>query len=600
MRKKRLAMPFLCIGGMLLSIANLHTQNTTSAIEISYPLIENVQGGSIKVTNSATKKSQSFSPPYILTSLEPGEYILEEESAPDGCLPNVNPSRTLVLEKGKNELVKYYNVLIPQQEIPLYYENRTTGKVFLVGADYLGVKIGEYYWMNSNFNHVEPSWTWWSTPIGISTNYPVGQKQLNKYLEQVRLDKNYFQVDTTLFHKYYGRYYDSFTRNYMNNYAKMYEGEGKSKDSVSWKMGYVKDFRQLFAMSPFSSDNKKKALGETDVRFALSAKEGDNPMTNYAIPGDCGTTYWFDSRYVTNMYGFNMMPGGSRYNEVAEGEYYSWSTNLCGDEVAFQAYTGDLYHLFYTSKFVARDGHAGLHDLVETGYNTSYHWYNVRWCRRLSDSELGYKLYIKASESIMNSQEWATFVEKGADVRNDESGLLRRVKDGDFDPESFDIVITEYSPNGDVPAPTGYEELPNGYIRGFYTQYILSDRHMPSTDKLKSTKGSFYTCKDILLMACNVQDSALGAVYKPTGVEEESASSSNVDLLKAYPNPVKDYLTIEGVEAGIVTLYSLDGSLVGTSNLEDGKVFLGFLSEGVYILTLETPERVYKKHIIKE
>jgi hypothetical protein len=57
---------------------------------------------------------------------------------------------------------------------------------------------------------------------------------------------------------------------------------------------------------------------------------------------------------------------------------------------------------------------------------------NVRWCRRLSDIELGYKLYINANQT---------------------------------DIKKLDL---------DTPPPSGYKELPHGYVRGFYVQYILN------------------------------------------------------------------------------------------------------------------------------
>ena len=56
---------------------------------------------------------------------------------------------------------------------------------------------------------------------------------------------------------------------------------------------------------------------------------------------------------------------------------------------------------------------------------------NVRWCKPLSDKELGYRLYINAEKT---------------------------------DIKKLGIDETE---------PAGYSELPHGYLRGFYVQYIL-------------------------------------------------------------------------------------------------------------------------------
>jgi len=591
MKKQKMALllSFVCscLIPQLLTANVLSSQNTNSTFEISYPLITDLKGGSIKITNQGTQSTQLLSPPYSSIALEPGNYIVEEITAPDGYMPNVNPQRDVVLTGGEAKTVKFYNSLIPEQELSLYYENRTSGNRFLVGADYTGIKIGEYYWMNSNMNHVEPSWTWWTASIGDMTNFPIGQEQLDKYLEQVRLDKSYFQVDTALFHKYYGRYFDDATITYMNSYAKMYEGA--EKEITGWRQPYVKEFRQLFAMCPFHSSNKTNILTERDVRFALSAKYGDNPMTNYSIPGECGTTYWFDPRYVTNIYGFNLMPGGARTNRVANGQYASWATNLCGSDAIFQAITGDLYHLFYTAKFKAKDGYASLHDIVDTGSIVSYHWYNMRWCRKMTDAELGYRLYIKADDAIMASEDWAAF------VGGNETNLLLKIQKGIYDPESFDVVATEYSPNDDIAEPEGYVEFPNGYIRGFYVQYAMDERH--GSTSLRNAKSAI-TIKDILSMAGNIQDIALGAVKTSTGIEQDTVDED--ENIKVYPNPVANILSIELKDQIIsVSLYTTSGIFI-KSLASANQINVSDLASGIYILNVETANKVHTKRIMKK
>jgi len=460
-------------------------------LEICYPLIEDLSGGKIKIINSLTKEEVILDPPYSAVELYPGEHVVEEINAPNGYGRNVKAKRLVVVKSNKIDSLFFYNSPAVAEKLSLYYENRTTGNRFLVGADYNGIRIGEYYWMDTNMNHIEPSWTWWTVPIGEPTRYPLSQTGLDKYLTQLRLDKSSFQVDTTLFHKYYGRYFDGTTITYMNSYAKMYEGD--NKELTGWKQATLKDFRQLFGMCPFVSDSK--ILGEQDVRRALSAKKGDNPMTNYTVQGECGGLYWFDPDYVTNMYGFNMMPGGARINMVSEGQTTPWATNLCGQNTVFQAVTGDIYHLFFAVKYKAQDGYISIHDNVDTGTTSSYHWQNIRWCRKLADDELGYKIYIKSSNSnITTSSEWQTFVAEGNEVP-----LLRKIRKGSVNASDFDIVAMELlSP--DV-LTKEWIEVPNGYLRGFYVQYFVPDKN--------GAKHNDVTVADVITYAANVDDASL-------------------------------------------------------------------------------------------
>lgn len=97
-------------------------------------------------------------------------------------------------------------------------------------------------------------------------------------------------------------------------------------------------------------------------------------------------------------------------------------------------------------------GYVGIHDYITSKEYESYHYLNVRWCRPLTDIELGYKLYINKDKT---------------DIKK--LGLK------------------------DSP-PEGYIELPRGYTRGFYVQYILND---PNT-KL--------TVSNIINYAKSVQD----------------------------------------------------------------------------------------------
>jgi uncharacterized protein (TIGR02145 family) len=379
-----------------------------------------------------------------------GKYSIEEVSAPNGFIGN---QQKLSIELNSNyaqDVIFYYapigGGIDPAILIKLKYYDSQTKQIL---GDYDCIRIGEYYWTSQNLYH--------SVPAGsdFENAHPMTQDLLNKYLDQAFLDKSQYQLkNISDFDKYYGRYYSRPSVAYIMNYGEMHTESGR--DVPGWGLPLTRDYQQLFAMCPFSSTNST-ALSEVDVRFALGAKEGDNPLA-FDITAEAGSpykTYWFDKRYVTNMYKFNMMPGGARLN--GDG---MWSNGLGPNNGYWDGKKGDIYHLFYTSNFAAKTDAGGvgvvsIHDNLDTRGFDSYHMHNIRLARKLTDQELGYKLYINSAQT---------------------------------DIKKLDL---------DDPIPSGYSELPNGYIRGFYVQYIL-DNDNPK-----------YSIQDIISFAKQVHDPAV-------------------------------------------------------------------------------------------
>lgn len=309
---------------------------------------------------------------------------------------------------------------------------------------YTGVRIGEYYWVNNNFYHEVPRNG--NNLEGWENDYPITQARLDKYLPCARLDVSQYQINIADFKKYYGIYYNRQSVNYMTTKGKVYEGEDRKL--TNWGLPAAADYQQLFAMCPFSTD-KSTALSERDVRFALAPKAGSNPLAFNINDPNNGPykTYWFLTGDNINIYNFNMMPGGAKLNGSG-----TW-TNGVDDPHYGDA--GDIYHLFYTVGFHTKESNIYIHDFLDTKNPFSYHWYNVRWCRPLTDVELGYKLYINTAKT---------------DIKK--LGV-------------YDAV------------PAGYAELPKGYLRGFYVQYIL-DNPNPK-----------YTVANIVEFANKVEDRTL-------------------------------------------------------------------------------------------
>ncbi len=365
--------------------------------------------------------------------LPEGTYTIEEITAPEGYIADQKKKTVTLNGSGcKNAVFLYIDEDNPQ--IP------STFKVNFYGTDteqlmgeYNAIRIGEYYWIDRNFSHVVP----WGGDF--ENSYPITQQLLDRYVERVRIDPSQFQVaNLNDFEKYYGRYYSYPSILYMNQHGQMRDLEGNAMEG--WRLPYQRDYRQLFAMCPFntSQDSPHINLNERDVRFALGAKAGDNPMA-YDIQDPNNSTYktyWFNASHTTNMYKFGLMPGGARLNGDGAWCNSLGPNNGCYDD----GKKGDIYHLFYTAPLAVVDpkddlaiGTVTIHDYVDTYEHVLYHMLNVRWCRKLTDAELGYKLYINPDQSDIKKVDW------------------------------------------DAPAPNGYTELQNGYTRGFYVQYILDN-----------------------------------------------------------------------------------------------------------------------------
>lgn len=454
MKKNILIYLFIFIGLYSCSDDNSNTSKFTIASK-DIATDEYVKGGIYNIldVNNNVIETYTLSNGFLeIPNLPDNAYKIEEASSPKGYISRDKGNNTQYIDtKLMKAIFLYINEntrALPEHEKIRFISSEHN----LYLGDYESVRIGEYYWTNRNMTGVIPA------GYDYENNNPITQKLLDRYVERIRINTKQYQLDNISdFEKYYGRYYSYPSILYMKQHGVMKDEYNRTIDG--WKLPAPEDYRQLFAMSPFNktADGPHTSLNERDVRFALGAKEGDNPMA-YNIQDPQNTaykTYWFDSQHTTNMYKFNLMPGGARLNGPGQ-----WCN---GYGPIYGCYTdgvrGDIYHLFYTAYLAVEHpndplavGAVMLHDRVDTKEIITYHFLNVRWCRRLTDTELGYKLYINADQT---------------------------------DIKKLDL---------EAAVPNGYKELPHGYIRGFYVQYIL-DKPNPTV-----------TVKDIVAYAKNMQD----------------------------------------------------------------------------------------------
>lgn len=281
--------------------------------------------------------------------------------------------------------------------ISFFDPNRNTS------AKYEAVKIGEYLWFNSNINHY---------PASIETT----RGQIDLVLTRYRLNPNQYNTSLNDINKYYGLYYNRPDFEYIESNRNNYQIKENDKGVMSgaWGAPSRADVAQLFAMCGNGT--------EADVRTTLTCKAGSNPaaIADY--------TYWFSNKN-TNKYGFNLMPGGARYH--ANDKWVVKHDHNDNDVDIFDVIPGDFYGFVESAVLVTWDGRVTIDDYIKFDPTKSWHLMTIRWCRKLTNEELGYKLYINQNKTDIRKQ-----------------GLQE-------------------------PVPSGYTELPNGALRGFYVQFIL-------------------------------------------------------------------------------------------------------------------------------
>ncbi|MGM5629720.1 T9SS type A sorting domain-containing protein [Apibacter raozihei] len=276
---------------------------------------------------------------------------------------------------------------------------------------YNGIKIGEYYWMDNNF--YEP----------VNTDY-VTDELIHKHMDLWGVPYNVSAKD---FNRYFGQYYG----NGGLPTGVMYEND---KISTVWGLPRRADFYQLLGMCGTGS--------YTDIKEYLGAKTNDNPAAvNLIGSDDLNNGYWFEPN--KNVYGFNLMPGGGRMNGP-------WNNLITGDFYALYKYA--TLRIYKDKEELNEPALAATLDNLNQSISvtSSWHWLNVRFSKKISDEELGYKLYIKESDF----------------KKYEKSNII-----AGFDIASVDIKKLAL----DDKIPNGFVELPKGWIRGFYVQKYGTD-----------------------------------------------------------------------------------------------------------------------------
>lgn len=241
----------------LISKACNENQNETgTCLTISAKNINNkslISGGQYQILNVNNQVVGTYtltSGTMNITNLAIGKYVIEEISSPDNY--DASQKRIEIILKYSCIEATFSYIDSKLKEIP---EEQTLQFINYQGlinlGEYNAVRIGEYYWIDRNFTHTIKKGN------GFENDVPITQNILNRYLERVRIDPQYYQLSNiTNFEKYYGRYYSYPSIEYMNKYCFMADENGNKIEG--WRLPFPADYRQLFAMSPFNTSHDYK------------------------------------------------------------------------------------------------------------------------------------------------------------------------------------------------------------------------------------------------------------------------------------------------------------------------------------------------------
>ncbi|PXV67381.1 putative secreted protein (Por secretion system target), partial [Dysgonomonas alginatilytica] len=518
------------------------------------------------------------------------------------------------------------------------------GGVTVLG-EYKGVRVGEYYWMNTNFNNptdipvTKAQIDYAHDTYGMfnkQSTSPDSRTYWNYLGEQMGIpNPTESQITTVLlpeFQKYYGTYYtmnrDRINKlSYVRRFGSIKEkinGTLVGQDIVNhywdgirsvvqtkyWDLPTAADVLQLIGMCGHGT--------MPEVRQYLSFKEKEVPVAIVApgmdwfypnsihFPTPTYPTDVFDSSN-TNKYGMNIVPNGFRWgvqkNSLTvknEGGFVTL-TNVAVDELV-----GAGLNQALTLPIIDKDKDAlniesriftsfqlGDHPVISYGQYPSADAIPMRWCRALSDEELGYKLYINQDMSGVNYPASAMVIyaamvgEQYANrKRSGEEVLLEKVRLGRVN--KADISIIKLGLNES--APSGYNELPRGYIRGFYVQYILDN---PSPRKTVSDLIDIAQVNPFLWIAGISAADPEFRVAKAETLEDSPVS--------IYPNPVSDNLYLNSDKAvSEVQIYSTNGKMVFKQANVGSSINVGHLAGGTYVLKLQIEGKIYTHKMIKK
>lgn len=153
------------------------------------------------------------------------------------------------------------------------------------------------------------------------------------------------------------------------------------------------------------------------------------------------------------------------------------------------------------------------------------------------------------------------------------------------------IIEFRFGPQSITNTANWYEGLP-GILSGLAVYDIVNE----VISNIHLLMGSAATPQLSDQLASLTGHPTAGLIYRfePLNIGIEDEVKSNLAL---YPNPTKDALYISGGDMfAPVSILDMSGRVITEGNLENGKIYLGNLSSGVYFIQVENEVLKFVKH----
>jgi len=528
-----------------------------------------------------------------IKNMLPGEYTITEIYPPAKYKISANKQQTININNVNCQTVTFENIILSNQVDLVFKLNGDT-------AHYTGVRVGEYYWMNKNM-HKPLAWN------------PVTTDQINNSHQwyrmfQYRGDPLYTnQVSMNDFNYYYGQYYSrpEFENIVVNGQTDEYVNGNKINITTNWGDPWLTGGLQLIGMCG--------NVSEKEVRQYLSY--GHNPNSNNVPvvlqPKDYfpwfyhsfgNTVNYLDKDYETNgfdpvntnKYGFNLLPNGSRFN----GSGILHLNHGGNDSEDIPVVLGDFNALNQKAAFNLSMSGLDIAEAPMVHYTKVYHLATERLARRISDEELGYRLYINRENfrsvdpevSLINSEEYLVKCVWKTKQLHPELDVMDIIRDY----LKLDIIKLglEETP------PAGYSELPNGFIRGLYVQYFIESPNGGRT--VKSVDDIIYIAQfnPLLWRPDDIGEDLVTRVRDAAPDITNLISLDQNNQIFIYPNPVSDILYIKSDNIQLVEIYDLTGRLLIKEALSS--INVNNLKPGMYIVKVTTVDGVTTHKVSKK
>lgn len=236
-------------------------------------------------------------------------------------------------------------------------------------------------------------------------------------------------------------------------------------------------------------------------------------------------------------------------------------------------------------------------------YERAFQYQQVRFCRPLTDEELGYKIYINQNMTPVSVDlshiPAISWYRSERDITGEEI-LLAKVRAGMLSINDIDILVQR-----DFSAPpAGYYELPRGYLRGLFVQFMIEsdpNKNFSVADIVDIAQRNIYLWVGTQYGIDATQLIQTKAIQTKARALTSSIEVDKEEGVKVYPTSVIDKVNIDSSSSLLsAQVYDSKGKLCINIQNVDGSIDMTNLSSGVYVLKITTEQVTETYRLVKK